>query len=90
VFEPHLPKGWNDIRIADLPVGANLVSFSRTRTAEGVFYDIEAAQSGWTFVLKEPAAPGARYFLNGSEIHPSPSGIRMDGRRNRVLSTSRH
>jgi glycogen debranching enzyme len=90
VFEPHLPKGWNDIRIADLPVGANLVSFSRTRTAEGVFYDIEAAQSGWTFVLKEPAAPGARYFLNGSEIHPSPSGIRMDGRRNRVLITSRH
>ena len=29
VFEPHLPTGWEDISIEDLPVGANLVSFSR-------------------------------------------------------------
>ena len=35
VFEPHLPAGWEDISIEDLPVGANLVSFSRTRTEEG-------------------------------------------------------
>jgi glycogen debranching enzyme len=42
VFDPHLPAGWEDIRLEDLPVGANLISFSRTRTREGVVYDIEA------------------------------------------------
>ena len=38
VFEPHLPSGWEDIRIDDLPVGGNLVSFSRSRTEAGVIF----------------------------------------------------
>jgi hypothetical protein len=86
VFEPHLPAGWEDISIEDLPVGANLISFSRTRTAEGVIYDIESREDGWSFVLREHS-PGARYFLNGTPIETSDSGIRMDGRKNRVLIT---
>ena len=44
VFEPHLPTGWEDIRIDDLPVGTNLVSFSRARTARGIEYGFEATQ----------------------------------------------
>jgi glycogen debranching enzyme len=88
VFEPHLPAGWEDISIEDLPVGANLVSFSRTRTEKGVIYDIEAKENGWSFVLREKASPNARYFLNGRPTNPSASGIRMDGRKNRVLITS--
>ena len=52
VFEPHLPAGWEDISIENLPVGANLVSFSRTRTGKGVVYDIEARENAWSFVLK--------------------------------------
>ena len=50
VLEPHLPAGWEDISIENLPVGDNLFSFSRTRTETGVFYDIEARDSGWSFV----------------------------------------
>ena len=88
VFEPHLPAGWEDISIEDLPVGANLVSFSRTRTEKGVIYDIEARDSGWSFVLRVDAAPDTRYFLNGRPIDPSPSGIHMEGKKNRVLITS--
>ena len=88
VFEPHLPAGWEDISITDLPVGTNLISFSRTGTAEGVVYVIEAKENGWSFVLRERPASSAKYFVNGRQIHPSSSGIRMDGSRNRVLVTS--
>jgi glycogen debranching enzyme len=62
-FEPHLPAGWENISIEDLPVGTNLVSFSRTRSGDGVAYQIRATEKGW------------KYFFNGKPIHPSPSGI---------------
>jgi glycogen debranching enzyme len=88
VLEPHLPAGWEDISIEDLPIGTNLVSFSRTKTRQGVIYDIEAAENGWNFVLKEPASPNNRYFLNGRPTNSSSSGIRMEGKKNRVLITT--
>lgn len=87
VFEPHLPSGWEDISVEDLPVGNNLVSFSRARTEKGVLYDVEAKERGWTFILRTRASPAARYFLNGRPIPASASGIRMDGTSNRVLIT---
>lgn len=90
VFEPHMPTGWEDISIEDLPVGANLVSFSRTRTETGVIYDIEAPDSGWTFVLRVTAAPDAKYFLNGTPTDSSFSGIHMHGKKNRVLISFTH
>jgi hypothetical protein len=86
LFEPHLPTGWQDIRIEDLPVGTNRISFSRTRTGKGVIYDIAAKETGWRFVLRETASSHAKYFLNGRPTSPSPSGIRMEGRKNRVLA----
>jgi hypothetical protein len=84
VFEPHLPSGWEDISIEDLPVGANRVSLSRTRAGSQVMYDIEAEEDGWSFVLKPEAAPGAKYFLNDAPVTDASSGIRMEGKRNRV------
>jgi glycogen debranching enzyme len=85
VFDPHLPAGWEDMSIEDLPVGTNLVSFARARTAEGIEYDIEAKEDGWRFVLKGKPVPDARYFLNGEPVAFTPSGVRMSGRKNRVL-----
>jgi glycogen debranching enzyme len=90
VFEPHLPAGWEEISIEDLPIGSNLISFSRVRTGEGVVYEIEAREDGWSFVLREKALPNTKYFLNGRPTIPSPSGIRMKGKKNRVLITSTH
>ena len=90
MFEPHLPAGWEDISIEDLPVGDNLVSFSRTRTEAGVIYDIEVKDSGWSFVLRTEATPDTRYFLNGRPTDPSSSGIHMVGTKNQVLITSTH
>ena len=85
VFAPHMPDGWDDMRIEDLAVGTNLVSFSGARTGKGVEYTFQSRDGGWTFVLKTEDSPGARYYLNGKPIVPPSSGIRMTGRRNRVL-----
>jgi hypothetical protein len=90
VLAPHLPRGWEDISIERLPIGTNLVSFSRTRTPQGVLYDVESSEDGWSFTLKEASLPGGSYFLNGRPTAASPSGIHMNGRKNRILVTAAH
>jgi Bacterial alpha-L-rhamnosidase 6 hairpin glycosidase domain len=85
VFEPHLPTGWEDIGIEALPVGTNLVSFSRAKTAKGIEYRFQAKENGWTFVLKGEELPGAKYYLNGRPVSFTSSGIRMSGRKHHVL-----
>ena len=76
--------GWEDISIEDLPVGSNLISFSRAKTDKGVEYTIQSKQTGWNFVLKE-GSPGAKYTVNGKAVSPTSSGIPMTGRSNHVL-----
>jgi hypothetical protein len=85
VFDPHLPTGWEDIVIEDLPVGTTMVSFSRARTAKGIEYGFEAKDDGWNFILKGSGVPGARYYVNGRPVSVDPSGIRMSGRKNHVV-----
>lgn len=85
VFDPHVPTGWEDMSIEDLPVGTNVVSFSRTKTGRGIEYGFEAKDSGWTFVLKGKASPGATYYVNGRPVSVTSSGIRLSGRKNHVL-----
>jgi glycogen debranching enzyme len=85
VLDPHVPTGWEDMSIEDLPVGTNSVSFSRAKTGRGIEYDVEANESGWTFILKGKPLPGARYYLNGRPVAFTSSGIRMGGTRNQVL-----
>ena len=84
-FTPHLPAGWKDMRIAELPVGDNVIAFSAKRTAKGIEYTVESRMAGWTLLLAEDGAPAASYYLNGKPVVPTPSGVRMTGPRNRVL-----
>ena len=84
-FDPHVPAGWKQLSIEDLPVGTNLVSFAGVRTPKGMEYTIESRDSGWTFELQPPDPAGARYYLNGGPVSPGSAGIRMTGRRNQVL-----
>jgi hypothetical protein len=85
VFDPHLPTGWENVSIDALPVGANTISFSRTKTGRGIEYDVEAKQGGWNFVLRGTEIPGAAYYLNGRPVSFTASGIRMTGRKNHLL-----
>ena len=43
--------------IKDLPVGTTAISYSRTRTARGIEYDVAARDDGWTFVLEPGESP---------------------------------
>jgi glycogen debranching enzyme len=85
VLDPHVPTGWDDLRIEDLPIGTNTISFSRQKTGEGIEYRVDAREDGWTFVLRPEALPGARYYVNGRPTSLTSSGIRLTGRTNRVL-----
>jgi hypothetical protein len=89
VFDPQVPSGWEDMSIEHLPVGTNTISFSRRKTGKGVEFRIDARESGWTFVLRGKAPPGARYYVNGRAAAFTSSGIRMTGRTNRVLAVPR-
>ena len=85
VFDPHVPTGWEDMSIDDLPVGSNIVSFSRAKTGRGIEYGVESRDDGWHFVLKGGESRGAKYYLNGRPVSFTASGIRMRGRKNHVL-----
>ena len=66
-------------------MGANALSFWRRTTAKGIEYEVESRESGWTFILYDKAAPGARYYVNGKSVSAGPAGIRLTGKMNRVL-----
>jgi glycogen debranching enzyme len=85
VLNPDLPSGWEDISIEDLPVGSNLISYSRARTVRGVEYRVTARDSGWKFLLKGIALPGAKYFLNGRAVSAPAGEITLSGRKNHVV-----
>jgi glycogen debranching enzyme len=85
VFDPHVPAGWEDMSIAALPIGSNVVSFSRAKTGRGIEYRFTGAAADWTFVLQLQDVPGAKYYLNGRPVSFSAAGMRMQGRRNVVL-----
>ena len=85
VLDPQAPSGWEAMRIEDVAVGANALSFSRRTTAKGIEYEVESRESGWTFILYDKAAPGARYYVNGKSVSAGPAGIRLTGKMNRVL-----
>jgi hypothetical protein len=85
VFEPHVPTGWEDMSIEDLPVGATTISFSRAKTGRGIEYSFAAEDDGWKFVFRGKASPGARYYLDGKRVPFTPSGIQMSGRKKHVL-----
>ncbi|MEP7065561.1 MAG: hypothetical protein ABI889_05975 [Gemmatimonadota bacterium] len=88
VLEPHFPTDWEDASMENLPIGANTISFSRTRTGTGIEYAVNATESGWTFDLKGIGAPNATYYLNGRRVASAPSGIRLSGRKNLVLAVA--
>jgi hypothetical protein len=85
VFHPHLPTGWEDMSIEDLPVGSNLISFSRTRTEKGIVYTVDARQDGWKFFLRGITLPGAKYLLNGRPVAAAGGEIALSGRSNELL-----
>ena len=88
VIDPHMPTGWDDVSIENLPVGSNSISFSRKKSGKGMEYRVQAKEVGWKFVLKGMDAPGATYYLNGRAVSYPRPGIRVSGRKNVLLVVS--
>lgn len=84
-IEPHLPSGWEDISIENLFIGNNIVSFTRTKTSRGIEYILTSKEQDWKINLKLKASAGAKYYLNGRQISLDPSGIKMNGKNNKLL-----
>ncbi len=85
VFQPHVPTGWEDMSVEDLPVGSTMISFARAKTVTGIEYRFESKADGWRFVFKGKGPPRARYYLNGKPVAFTSAGIRMSGRKNQLL-----
>jgi hypothetical protein len=85
VFEPHLPSGWENISIDQLPVGTNIVSFSRKKTDQGIEYSVGSSQDGWKMFLKAPEPESAKYYLNDKQIPFDPAGIQLTQKTNKLL-----
>jgi glycogen debranching enzyme len=83
VIDPQVPSGWKQMSIEALPVGGNTISFAWVETGQGTEYTIDATEDGWSYTVKVPA--GGTYSLNGTSVAPTDGGIRMSGRRNRLL-----
>lgn len=85
LFEPHLPSGWENISIENLPVGSNTISFARSKTSKRIEYTLNAKEQGWNLILKLKDSPGAKYYLNGKQVSLDSSGIRMNQKSNKLL-----
>jgi glycogen debranching enzyme len=59
-FNPHLPRGWEDMSIEALPIGTTTISLAAARTSKGLEYTLESSAEDWTLVLETEAsrAPG--------------------------------
>ena len=85
LFEPHLPSGWEDISIENLPVGDNIVSFSRWKTSKGIEYSLTGEEQGWNMILKLKDSSGAKYYLNGKQVSLDELTIKMNEKNNKLL-----
>jgi hypothetical protein len=85
LMEPHLPSGWENISIDNLPVSLNSISFSRSKTQNKIEYLVKSEKADWNLTLKVPLTTGATYLLNGKQVSYDPAGFRMTGKVNRLL-----
>lgn len=66
-LEPHLPSGWDHMKVSNLPIGDNLFSFEIAKGEQEITYTIASYNAGWTYTLLLPAISGTTYTINGKQ-----------------------
>ncbi|PWT71524.1 MAG: amylo-alpha-1,6-glucosidase [Bacteroidetes bacterium] len=84
VLSPHLPQGWNNAAIYDLPVGNNMISFDIKKHDGNVTYYLTSVDCDWAFKLVIKGLAGKRYVLNGKVISATTDEIELKGKTNKV------
>jgi glycogen debranching enzyme len=84
VISPHLPTGWHNAAIYDLPVGDNIISFAIKKSGSHTAYSLTSVVPDWTYTLKIKGLAGNKYKLNGKVFTASADEIELKGRTNEV------
>jgi hypothetical protein len=84
VIAPHLPSGWNQAAIFELPVGNNRISFRVQRHDNKATYSLTSVAADWNYTLKIKGLTGGRYKLNGRVITATSDEIQLKGRINKI------
>ena len=84
VISPHLPTGWNEAAVYDLPVGTNTVSLALKKSGRNTVYSLTSEAADWTYSLRIKGLAGNKYEMNG-EVHTAASDeIALKGKVNKV------
>lgn len=84
VIAPHLPKGWNNASIYDLPVGSNKLSFMVKKKGKYSVYSLLSVDTDWKYTLKIKGLGGKNYKLNGKLFKATSDQIVLKGKSNKV------
>jgi glycogen debranching enzyme len=84
-FSPHLPSGWDDIKISELPVGNNTISFAVKKSSNGATYDFFFKEADWKYTLKLKGLRGSKYKLNGKTLTALSDEIQLGGKANSIV-----
>ena len=84
-FSPNLPSGWDDIKISELPVGNNTISFAVKKSANGTAYNISSKDADWKYTLKLKSLRGTKYMLNGKTLTAHSDEILLRGKVNNIM-----
>jgi hypothetical protein len=85
-FSPHLPSGWDNIKISELPVGSNTISFAVKKSVKGTEYHLSSENADWNFTLNLQNLRGTKYVLNGKTILADSDEIHLRGRSNTIMA----
>jgi len=79
-FSPNLPSGWDNIKISELPVGNNTISFVVKKSGNGTAYNISSKDADWKYTLKLKSLRGTKYMLNGKTLTAHSDEIQLRGK----------
>ncbi|MFL5788886.1 MAG: GH116 family glycosyl hydrolase, partial [Flavisolibacter sp.] len=83
-ISPHLPTGWSNEAIYDLPIGRNIISFAMQTKGKKASYSLTSLASDWTFTLRIKGLTGNKYKLNGKLFIAASDEIKIRGKVNKV------
>ncbi len=70
VLRPRMPESWDDAELRRLPVGENVIDFSKETVDDTIVYYISQDMPEWTVELRLPSAGGLVVHVNGKPFDP--------------------
>lgn len=90
VFEPHLPSGWNHIKVSDLPIGTNIFSLEISKNDKETVYIISSKDEGWDCTLLLPGDSEKDYSINGEKKTTQDQKIQLLKKESTIIISNRN